>query len=435
MTTFRVSMLWIAALCWACADDGMTPHSEGPIGMMPAAGATAIPAQPDGSTMQPSTPDAGTPPMDASAPPVDASTPRMDAAAPDAASGAAGAPPVPMMDAAMMPEDAAMPDDAASGGDAGMGDDDLCDYAVLDPARPPATLALTGATGTHDPTLIESKGVYYLWNTGPRIPAKTSTDLKAWRDAPSAFGNQNPAWVAREVPGATDLWAPDVSFFGGQYHLYYSASTFGSNSSCIGHATRAALESGSWQDQGPVVCSNHGTRDDWNAIDPNVVVDAEGTPWLSFGSFWSGIKAIELDMTGKRANDDLHSLATRPRNVEGAIEAPVIVRRCGFYYLFVSFDKCCSGANSTYNMRVGRSENVMGPYVDKQGTPLLQGGGSPLLMVHARYKGPGHNAVLLAEDGAYNVYHTYDAQQNGRSILRVSELRWDADKWPVSGGP
>lgn len=375
----------------------------------------------DASTATPR--DAGTPVVDSGS--GDASSNPMDVATADASAA--------VDSGAISPDTGTTPPD--SGTTAPSEGSDRCDVARLDPARAPTTLALSGSLGTHDPTLIESKGVYYLWFTGPRVPAKTSTDLKAWKDAPAAFGSTNPPWVAREVPEATDLWAPDVSYFGDQFHLYYSASKWGSNSSCIGHATRPALDSGSWMDQGPVICSNHGTRDNWNAIDPNVVVDAGGKPWLSFGSFWSGIKAIELDMSGKRANQQVHSLATRPSSVDGAIEAPFIVRRCGYYYLFSSFDKCCSGVDSTYNIRVGRSENVTGPYVDMEGKAMLQGGGSLVLMSGSRYHGPGHNAVLFVGKDAFNVYHAYDGQQNGRSMLRVSELRWNEAKWPVSGGP
>jgi arabinan endo-1,5-alpha-L-arabinosidase len=310
-------------------------------------------------------------------------------------------------------------------------DADRCDVAVLDPAQPPRPLAVTGNLGTHDPTVIEEDGVFYSLQTGPRLPAKRSTDLLAWRDNGNALGASNPAWVAREVPEARDLWAPDLSFFGGQYHAYYSASSFGSNYSCIGHATRARMSAGSWSDQGSVVCSNHGTRDDWNAIDPNVIIDQEGNAYLSFGSFWDGIKAIELDERGARKNDALHSLASRGG---GAIEAPVIVRRCGFYYLFVSFDRCCQGANSDYNIRVGRSDKVLGPYVDKAGKRMLDGGGSELVRGGGSWRGPGHNTVLFSGDKAYNVFHAYRSD-NGASQLRVSELAWDAEGWPVSGGP
>jgi arabinan endo-1,5-alpha-L-arabinosidase len=326
---------------------------------------------------------------------------------------------------------------AGSGGAAGVGgtggsggSSDRCDVAVHNPADPPQALALTGNLGTHDPAIIEEGGTFYELQTGPRLPGKTSTNLLNWAGAPSALGNSNPAWVGQQVPGATDLWAPDLSYFGGQYHVYYSASTFGSNTSCIGHATRASLASGSWTDRGSVVCS--GGSNNYNAIDPNVIVDQAGTPWLAFGSFWSGIKLIELNQSGARANTDLHSIASRGG---GAIEAPFIVRRCGYYYLFVSFDRCCDGANSTYNIRVGRSQNVLGPYTDKNGTAMMSSGGTMLVQASGRWRGPGHNAVFFSQQSAYNFYHAYDADNGGRSVLRGAELVWDSAGWPISGGP
>jgi len=319
--------------------------------------------------------------------------------------------------------------DAASSATSAGGGPASCEVAVHDPENPPGTLTLSGNLGTHDPVMIEADGVWYEFQTGPRIYGKTSENLTQWDGTPSALGATNPAWVADRVPGATDLWAPDVSFFEGQYHLYYSASTFGSNTSCIGHATRPSLSSGSWSDQGPVVCSQ--SSDDYNAIDPNVIVDEAGTPWLAFGSFWDGIRAIQLTPEGARASDDLHELASRGG---GAIEAPFIVRRCDYYYLFVSFDSCCKGADSTYNIRVGRSEDVLGPYVDRDGTPMLDGGGTLLVSGDATWKGPGHNAVIFSGNAAYNVYHAY-AASDGAATLRISELVWDAEGWPISGGP
>jgi arabinan endo-1,5-alpha-L-arabinosidase len=243
-----------------------------------------------------------------------------------------------------------------------------------------------------------------------------------------------PAWLAQAVPGVSNLWAPDISFFGGQYHLYYSASTFGSNHSCIGHLTRPALNSGTWTDRGQVICSNATGNDNWNAIDPNVIVDQAGTPWLSFGSFWGGIKLIKLTADGARDGTSLDSLAARP-NAGGALEAPFIVRRCGYYYLFTSWDSCCKAASSTYNTRVGRSATLAGPYQDRAGVALMQGGGTLLVQGGERYKGPGHNAIVFTDTGAFNVYHSYDANNNGQSVLRIAELAWDSDGWPVSGGP
>jgi arabinan endo-1,5-alpha-L-arabinosidase len=308
---------------------------------------------------------------------------------------------------------------------------------VLNPSQPPKVVELSGSLGVHDPVVIEAGGTFYMFHTGNNIAAKTSSDLRAWKNAPEIFTNATrPAWLVEQVPKVQlNLWAPDISFFGGQYHLYYSVSSFGSNRSCIGHLSRASLSTGSWSEHGPVICSNTtDVKENWNAIDPNVIVDEAGTPWLAFGSFWSGIKMIELDQQGARVGTSLDSLANRP-SAGGALEAPFIVRRCGFYYLFVSWDKCCDGANSTYNTRVGRSASVKGPYVDRDGKAMLEGGGTLVVQGGTRYRGPGHNAVLFTETAAYNVYHSYDADRNGASTLRISELAFDADGWPVSAGP
>jgi arabinan endo-1,5-alpha-L-arabinosidase len=336
----------------------------------------------------------------------------------------------------------------ASGGnggaanEAGAANDDRCSVAKLDPARPPQVLSLSGNLGTHDPTLIAAHGQYYLFSTGDQLGAKTSKDLRSWQAAPEVFtAATRPDWLAERVPGVMNLWAPDISFYGGKYHLYYSASTFGCNVSCIGHLTRPALDSGTWSDEGPVVCSNEdrscdsGSRpDDWNAIDPNLIVDEAGKAWLAFGSFWGGIQMIELDENGARAGTEVKTIAARPSN-GGALEAPSIVRRCGYYYLFMSWDACCRGADSTYNLRVGRSASVTGPYVDRDGKQLLTGGGTLVLTGGTRYRGPGHNSVLFTADAAYNAYHAYDADNRGDPVLRISELAWDDDGWPVSGGP
>jgi arabinan endo-1,5-alpha-L-arabinosidase len=312
---------------------------------------------------------------------------------------------------------------------------DRCDIAKLDASKPPQALTLSGNLGTHDPVIMAADGKFFLYSTGNNIGAKTSSDLLSWQAAPDVLtAGTRPAWLSEQVPGVSNLWAPDISFFGGAYHLYYSASTFGKNRSCIGHLTRASLSTGSWAEKGPVICSNVSSNDNWNAIDPNVVVEPDGTPWLSFGSFWSGIKLIKLDQQGARVGTSLDAIAARP-SAGGALEAPFIVRRCGYYYLFVSWDKCCQGVDSTYNIRVGRSADVQGPYTDKDGKAMAQGGGTLLVQGDARWKGPGHSAVIFTDKGAFNLYHAYDAQRNGASTLRISELAWDAAGWPVSGGP
>jgi arabinan endo-1,5-alpha-L-arabinosidase len=143
---------------------------------------------------------------------------------------------------------------------------------------------------------------------------------------------------------------------------------------------------------------------------------------------------VKLTPSGERADKELHALAARP-DARGALEAPFIVRRCGFYYLFASFDACCRGADSTYKIAVGRSASITGPYVDKEGTPMMSGGGTIVVEGGSRWRGPGHNAVLFSGDRAYNVYHAYDAESNGAPTLRISELVWDSEGFPRSGGP
>ena len=321
-----------------------------------------------------------------------------------------------------------------AGGTNGNATTDRCEVGVYDAAHPPKVLPLTGSLGTHDPSAIESNGTFYEFQTG--LGAKTSTDLMSWTEASAPFAA--PAWITSADSVVTDLWAPDISYFGGAYHLYYAGSTFGTNQSCIGHATRTSLSSGSdgsWTDQdSATICSNVTTTgDNWNAIDPNAIVDADGTPWLVFGSFWGGIKIIQLDQTGARVGTTVTGIAARPNN-GGALEAPFLIRRCGYYYLFTSWDTCCKGASSTYNIRVVRGTSVTGPFVDKAGTAAMQGGGTLIAQSDSTWAGPGGQSVLFVGSRAYLVYHAY-AASDGAATLRIADLVWDASGWPVPVGP
>ena len=207
--------------------------------------------------------------------------------------------------------------------------------------------------------------------------------------------------------GLRGIWAPDVSYFANAYHLYYSVSTFGSNRSSIGLATNKTLDPGSdqyrWMDQGRVVSSSQ--SDDWNAIDPNVVMDESGQPWLSFGSFWSGIKLRKLDASSRKARRKRSDTVFNGSSAAETLirlelsKLPFIILKNGFYYLFVSFDFCCRGPQSTYNIRVGRAKKVTGPYVDRSGKDMREGGGTLVLEGEGRWRGPGHCAVLQEKDG------------------------------------
>jgi arabinan endo-1,5-alpha-L-arabinosidase len=244
--------------------------------------------------------------------------------------------------------------------------------------------------------------------------------------------NEKPAWLADTVPGVANLWAPELIEHDGTWYLYYAASTFGSNHSVIGLATNATLDASDadyeWVDQGPVLASE--TSDDFNAIDPGVV-DVEGTPWMSFGSFWSGIRMVELEWpSGMLADPGAEPLRLADRgSPPNAIEAPYVVEHDGWFYLFVSKDSCCQGLNSTYSMWVGRSETVTGPYVDRDGVPMLEDGGTLLLETDGDEIGPGGQSV----SNGWLAYHFYDGANGGDPTLAIRSLTWDADGWPVLG--
>jgi len=341
-------------------------------------------------------------------------------------------------------------------------------------AQAPQAFSLTGQFGgTHDPSIAEDHGKYYVFATGaafperadgsvppppapgdataekpktqnlPQFPIRCSDDLHAWKRCGEVFPSI-PLWIQETSPATQELWAPDISYFDGLYHLYYAFSAFGKNTSGIALATNDTLDRTSlkykWVDKGLVLRSY--VQDDFNAIDPNLILDAKGEAWLSFGSFWSGIKMRKLDRkTGLLSTTDTKTYALASRGVKStgprspdlppdteAVEAPFIFRHGGYYYLFVSWDLCCRGTKSTYRTMVGRSKCVTGPYLDKDGRPMEGGGGSPMLTANSVWLGPGGESLLHLPQEDLIVFHAYSAA-NGRPSLHLSTLGWK-DGWP-----
>ena len=303
-------------------------------------------------------------------------------------------------------------------------------------AQSPFTPAeLLGQTFIHDPSsIVKVAGRYYVYGTRPGILTKSSPDLVLWSNEPAVF-SQPPPWTLKVAPGFDGhFWAPDVIRVQGRYLLYYSVSAWGKQTSALGLAVNATLDTAAtnflWQDLGEVIRSTNGSA--FNTIDPSAFLDRDGKLWLAFGSYWKGIFLTELDpQTGKRRHPD-----APPQQLawNHSIEAACLTRHDKFYYLFVNWGQCCQGTNSTYEVRMGRAEKITGPYRDREGNDLATGGGSPFLATTGRFFGPGHIGIL--DDGGTNgvtqfSYHYYDAETRGRSRLAIGKMDWTGG-WPVA---
>jgi arabinan endo-1,5-alpha-L-arabinosidase len=351
----------------------------------------------------------------------------------------------------------------------------MCALAAILSLAPTATAQET-SFGIHDPVMAKQGDRYYVFGTGRGVVVASSTDRVNWEREPPVL-EATPEWVLKILPdfgGRGSFWAPDIYHYDGTYYLYYSVSSFGRNNSGIGVATNTTLDSKSpdfkWVDRGMVVNSVAG-RDMWNAIDAHVTHDEAGVPWMSFGSHWGGLKLVRLDASliklpdsksqwewhtiaarnrywklddrdaGDSANPDLDYDALYPAEVfelnqaseNGAIEAPFIFRKNGYYYLFASWDRCCRGANSTYKVVVGRSRDIRGPYVDREDERMDWGGGTLVVKnfeESPRWAAGGHNSVYTWDGKDYLVLHAYEHEGRGASRLVIKEIEWDPQGWP-----
>lgn len=312
----------------------------------------------------------------------------------------------------------------------------------------------------HDPVMAKGEdGRYYIFSTGMGVGVISSSNMKEWRRESPVF-SETPAWAMDTVPGYRGhTWAPDISHHRGKWYLYYSCSTFGKNGSAIGLTVNKTLDPSSpefkWEDQGMVI-SSHRRLDNFNAIDPNLIVDKKGRPYLTFGSFWDGIQLVKLSKKDyktpigkpvtisrrvgrKLSMDELNDVESY--TIEGgdtieagenAVEAPFIFSHGGYYYLFVSFDYCCRGERSTYKTVYGRSKKIDGPYFDKEGRPMANGGGTYLFGPDNTYFGVGHCAVYEIDGQVYFLSHAYEKAQNGRAKLFLRPISFGRDGWILS---
>lgn len=334
----------------------------------------------------------------------------------------------------------------------------------------------------HDPVMAKGEdGRYYIFATGMGIGVLSSADMKTWRHEPPVFkmamlpaDNQEntggrrrnmridwenstiPRWATDSVKGYMGhTWAPDISYHNGMWHLYYSCSTFGKNNSVIGLAVNKTLDPKStdfkWEDRGLVIRSIPHVNN-WNAIDPNLIVDSKGNPYMTWGSFWDGIQMVRLKSdfqtpVGKQKTisrrmgrkitldeiDNIEHYTIENGDTieagENAVEAPFIIKRGKYYYLFVAFDYCCRGQNSTYRTVVGRSKKITGPYKDSRGIDMARGGGDPVIGPNEKYFGAGHCSAYEFDGKYYFVCHAYEKEANGAAKLFIRELDFDENGW------
>ena len=296
-------------------------------------------------------------------------------------------------------------------------------------------LALDGQPGMHDPsTIIVEGGKYYVYATGGGLPIAISDDGWTWRRAGTLMEAVPGGRAGKEVlaRGGNNTWAPDVIRSGDKYFVYYSAPATQPKSAIgllVGETLDPASPDYRWEDGGPVVWSD-GVEDS-NAIDPGIFRDPmNGSLWLTYGSYFGYIRLVELNpKTGTRLYPD-----RKPINIAINSEASIMIYRDGWYYLLVTHGSCCAGANSTYNIRMGRAKKATGPFLDNMGIDMLQGGGKLFLGSGSRYIGPGHFGLLDLGDGVqkFSCHYEADLDRGGISVLDIRPLLW-RDGWPVAG--
>jgi len=313
--------------------------------------------------------------------------------------------------------------------------DQMVHGAPFTPSAPKPLPGLDGQIGMHDPSTIGvDKGRFYVYATGGGLPFSMSEDGWTWQRGGSLMqavpgGKPGPDVIAR---GGNNTWAPDVIHVGDRYFIYYAAPGT-QPKAAIGLLVGKTLDPKSpdftWEDGGPVVWSD-GVEDS-NAIDPGVLLDpTNGTMWLTYGSYFGYIRLVQLDpKTGKR----LHPEAT-PIDVAINGEASVMIYHDGWYYLLLTHGSCCQGANSSYNIRMGRSRKVTGPFLDNMGIDMLKGGGKLFAGSSGRHVGPGHFGLLDLGDGVqkFSCHYEADLDRGGISVLDIRPLLW-RDGWPVAG--
>jgi len=278
-------------------------------------------------------------------------------------------------------------------------------------------IAQIGKPFIHDPsTIVECEGKYYTFGTGGG--GLISEDGWTWNGG-----------AVRPGGGA----APDAMKIGDRYLVVYGATGGGSaHKGAILTMWNKTLDPNSpdFKYSEPVMVASSDGYEDNDAIDPGLMLDpTTGRLWLSYGTYFGFTRVVELDpKTGERVKGN------KPVDVAIDCEASDLVYRGGWYYLLAAHGSCCDGANSTYNIVVGRSRKVTGPFVDNVGRDMLEGGGKMVAASRGKLIGPGHFGHTILDEGVEKMSCHYEADldQGGRSVLGILPLLWK-NEWPVAG--
>lgn len=310
----------------------------------------------------------------------------------------------------------------------------VCMLVAAKASTQPDTLnPLRGDIRVHDPVMIKEGDTYHVYQTGFGVGAKTSKDRINWTRDSSVFPpGEMPAWFTKDIPEQKGhLWAPDIHYRDGKYHLYYSVSAWMNFNSSIGYATNTTLDRNNpaykWVDHGMVISYKNG-GEGVNVIDPNVFVDKDRKVWLVYGSYKAGLRMVELDRkTGKLKSESPTVVVLTKALGEGVF----IIKGPAYYYIFASRGRCCAGMESTYQIVMGRSKKVTGPYLDKEGKSWVDNNYAVLLAGDSTAPGKGHNGFFTEGDTTFIVYHAYTRAAKGESLLNIKPLYIDEEGWPT----
>lgn len=306
-------------------------------------------------------------------------------------------------------------------------------YALCQLQENIASSPLSGELRVHDPVMIKQQDTYYIFSTGKGVSVKRSENGINWERAGRVFDSiALPAWHTKDIPEQDGhLWAPDIHFRDGKYHLYYSVSAWMNFDSSIGYATNTTLDINDpdykWRDEGQVISFKNG-GEGVNVIDPNVFVEETGRVWLFYGSYQTGLRMVELDAeTGHLEKDSPELIKITSALGEGVF----VIKGPEHYYIFASRGKCCSGLESNYQIIMGRSKTLEGPYLNKKGENWLDNDYTLFLEGDQEEPGKGHNGFFAEGDTTFIIYHAYTRSADGASLLNIEPLYMTDDGWPT----